>query len=149
MKPKNFAQAKESALRLLARREHGAYELRQKLLNKGYDEIVIDQVLQVLTETNLQSDQRFVEGYIRRRMAKGFGPLHIINELLKLRIDEQLIHQFINFSSDDWKVMIQQICFKKFGSINFAQDDFKKKARQIRFFQVRGFDISQIKNALS
>src|SRR5690554_1097602 len=48
-------QLRESALRLLARREHSRVELVRKLTHKGWPEPLVEQVVDELAEMNLQS----------------------------------------------------------------------------------------------
>lgn len=143
-----MADAKESALRLLARREYGAFELKQRLLEKGYDSAIAEEVITLLNTLNLQSDERFVESYVRRRVAKGYGPLHIQNELLTKKIKTELIQNEMIQYGEQWIEIINQISFKKFGTFCYMQD-IKKRARQIRFLQSRGFNLHQITEALS
>jgi len=148
LKPNALTEIKESALRLLARREHGAYELKLKLLERGYDEVLINEVISLFSQLDLQSDTRFAENAVRRRVAKGFGPLHITNELLKIKIDPSIIQEQIAGFDHDWKQSIQQLSMKKFGQASFCQE-IENRSRQIRFLQTRGFSLSQIREALS
>jgi regulatory protein len=141
-------EAQEVALRLLAKREYGAYELKKKLLQQGIDDVVANQAIQELKYQNLQSDRRFVESYIRSRVTKGFGPEYVLYELSKVGIEENLIHETLQEYQDQWKEIISQISLKKFQTAHFLSDVVKKE-KQIRFFQNRGFNISQIDEALS
>ena len=65
--PSEVSQARYSAMNLLARREHSYVELERKLKQRGFADSVIEQALQRLQEQGLQSDQRFVESFIRAR----------------------------------------------------------------------------------
>ncbi|MBA2654358.1 MAG: regulatory protein RecX [Gammaproteobacteria bacterium] len=149
MKLKNFFEAKESALRLLARRDYGFHELKQRLRKGGFEEPIISQVLEALIELDLQNDERFAESYVRRRVAKGFGPLHISNELIKLQITEHLIQREIGKYSEEWQTIIKQLYLKKFGKKSTATSSLKEQSKHIRFFQSRGFSFTLIKEALS
>ena len=64
----------DHALKLLARREHSRFELHHKLQQKGWSEEQIQEVLSELSESQLQSDTRFIEMYIRHRTEAGYGP---------------------------------------------------------------------------
>ncbi len=145
---KKKSDIKESALRLLARREHGEKELKRKLLQRGYELDAIEEVIEWLIKLDLQSDLRFVESYIRRRSAKHFGPLHIAHELSITGIDKKMISEALTFYKNEWLEIIRQMSEKKFGVRHFFLES-EKKQRQIRFFQYRGFDQNQILVALS
>lgn len=134
---------KNSALILLARREHGYYELKQKLLRKGYENEHVEHVLHSLVLNGLQSDYRFVESYVQRRARKGFGPKHIAHELRKKQISNELISKIMSLSDNNWYEEIKRIWQKKFGQKVFSQEVIKSK--QIYFLQSRGFDLAQIK----
>ena len=82
--------AYQVALDLLARREHARVELEQKLQKKGFPESRIHQALQQLTEKGFQSDERYIEDFVRSRVYKGNGPLRILQEL-RLRATDQWI----------------------------------------------------------
>jgi regulatory protein len=143
----DLERIKDRALSLLARREFGNYELKQRLLEKTTDLALVEQVLSMLVAGNLQSDERFVTSYIRRRAAKGFGPLHIEYELKKLKISSQVINLYLASDELDWKQTIKQLFEKKYGEVSLAKDRIQR-AKQIRFLQSRGFNIEQINQQL-
>ena len=97
-----YPALREKALRLLARREHSAWELRQKLRAKagapapaadGEDDeedesaraqrgrALLDALLAELVEIGAQSDSRFTEQICRLRYRTGRGPRKLRAEL--------------------------------------------------------------------
>ena len=52
-------QVRNTAMRLLSRREHSQLELSAKLVHRGFDEGLIKGLLQELEQQDLQSDRRF------------------------------------------------------------------------------------------
>ena len=60
------------ALDLLSRREHSSKEIREKLLLRFDDNIIINSVITKLEENNLINDTRFAEAYVSSRKRKGF-----------------------------------------------------------------------------
>lgn len=68
-------------MRLLARREHSDRELRRKLAERGVADTDADAALAALKERNWQSDARFAESLVRRRLEAGYGPRVIEAEL--------------------------------------------------------------------
>jgi regulatory protein len=137
-----FEQVKESALNLLTRREYGAYELKQRLLLKGYEQTMIDDVIGLFIASGLQSDERFVDNYVRRRLAKFFGPIHIAQSLRRLRINPTLIQDVLANYEMVSQESLMMLWSNKFGS-NLAQEP-KLKSKQLRFMQSRGFELSQV-----
>ena len=55
---------RKKAMDLLARREHSAQELRQKLKTRDYEQELIDAAVLGLQQDRLQCDHRFAETYV-------------------------------------------------------------------------------------
>lgn len=148
-----------AAIRLLARREHSADELRQKLAARRLPEDtdparledLIEQVLQVLQQQGLQSDRRFAESYARLRIQKGYGPQRIDNELrergVSASIRAEVLQSLERDGEVDWQLLMRRVREKKFGSV--VPDDYAARSRQMRFLQYRGFAGEQIMALLS
>ena len=66
--------AYSTALRALARREHCAAEMREKLAEKGFDSDEIDDAVHRLVQHGYLSEQRFAEGFLRARLRRGEAP---------------------------------------------------------------------------
>jgi regulatory protein len=127
------------ALTLLARREHSRQELQQKLIARYPDQqILIDQQLDRLEHETYQSDERFVEAYVRTRQTRGIGARRLRQELRTRGIDNCLIARALAASADAEDVLqrILQVWQKKFAQV---PADAKEKHRQLRFLLYRGF----------
>ena len=70
-------EVRDLAVGYLTRREYGIEELKRKLLQRGIETGVAEQVIGELIDENLVSDQRFAEMYVRTRIRRLFGPLKI------------------------------------------------------------------------
>lgn len=138
--------ALETAIRMLARREHSAYELRQKLTQRDFGADEIDVVLARLADRNLQSDERFAEAYIHQRKQKGYGPLRIANELKQKGVDAPVYNPLLYAEEHDWYAVLERQLRKKFGDT--PCEDYADKARRIRFLQYRGFALEAINEVL-
>ncbi len=125
------------AIALLARREHSQKELVTKLSRKFSDVEKIKQEVESLAEHGLQSDERFVENFIRAKKSQGKGPSFIKQDLRQRGVSEYLIASYVYDNDDDWIQLAQEVYDKKFGDV--AIDDAKEKARRIRFMVSRGF----------
>ena len=60
-------QAREKALDLLARAPHTTFSLRLKLLKRGFDAPIVEEVLNFLREKEYLDDRRFAESWLRAR----------------------------------------------------------------------------------
>ena len=137
-----LTRARHSAIKMLALREHSVRELSQKLISKGHDVTLVESVMGELLADNLVSDQRFLEVFIRSKTERGFGPLRILQDLLRHEIDSALIDREIDTSAPFWVDRAAQVRRKKFGGR--LPDSFPDWARQVRFLQGRGYTMEQI-----
>lgn len=133
----NPTALQQTAVKLLARREHSSAELRQKLLQKGALKDLIEPLLQRLQAANILNDARFAEVYARMRAGRGFGPLRIRAELLQRGVAGSYIDQALDSPELDWPVIAEQVRRKKFG--RDIPQTFIEKAPQLKFLQYRGF----------
>ena len=79
--PRKPADAYQSALGLLTRREHSRRELSRKLRARGVEPGDAEAALEKLGEQQFQSDARFAAMLVRSRIAAGHGPVRIRAEL--------------------------------------------------------------------
>lgn len=136
---------------LLARREHAFHELVSKLSRKfstfvdsddcplspdEFHEAIVGQIA-LLTEENLQSDERFVESFINGRKAQGKGPLRIRQELEQRHVSSELIEDYLDESNEQWQDLAQLVYLKKYGSGDVAT--YPEKSKRLRFMHYRGF----------
>ena len=140
--PDSVKDITNAAIRLLARREHTFAELQVKLLDRGYQEPAVLQVLEDLANRGVQSDERFTESYVRWRLMCGFGPLKIKQELKDRGVKSPLIAQYTQLSKQEWMDNLNKLRQKRFGMIVPKNDE--ERAKQARFLQSRGFDCSDI-----
>lgn len=125
------------AMDMLARREHSSHELFTKLTRRFSDIAEVEDVLYVLKEEKLQSDQRFAEAFVRYRSQKGQGPVRIRQELVQKAVSESIVTDVIESSDIDWRQIAQNTYEKKYA--NKAIQDNNERARRQRFMQYRGF----------
>lgn len=140
-------QAKQYALDCLARREYARLELRRKLLHKGFEAHVIDQVLIQLQANCLLSDERFLENFVRTRTNQGYGPLRIQQECQQRGLTKEFISETLDIHNTIWIDRAREVCQKKFG--HTLPHDAREKMKQMRFLQYRGFTNTQIRAVLT
>lgn len=138
---------KESALNLLAKREHSKQELMQKLqyrFKEAADDI--NSVIEQLIQENQQSDKRFAASFLRNRLAKRHGKNRIIRELKQKGVAPDDIEWALSTEPDvDWFVLAKELKEIKFG-ISPAIE-YKDKAKQFRYLQYKGFSFDEINYA--
>lgn len=134
--------AKSVAVKLLSRREHSAFELRDKLAKREFDSAEIAQAITELEQGGWLSDERYAEAYIRMRQQKGFGPIRISIELNERGVDEKIIDAKLHADDESWLQTLRQQYVKKYK--NTAIQDYNDKAKRIRFLQYRGFALDEI-----
>ena len=126
-----------SAQRSLAMREHSRYQIKNKLINKGFKKKIVNDVLQELLESGFQSDKRYTEEYIRYRQNIGYGVKKIISELKSNGISSSIISEYLNNFIDDYDVLFKLASDK---ILNENLNDQKILAKYINHFKYRGFD---------
>ena len=126
-----------SAQRSLAMREHSRYQIKNKLINKGFEKKIVNDVLQELLESGFQSDKRYTEEYIRYRQNIGYGVKKIIFELKSNGISSSIISEYLNNFIDDYDVLFKLASDK---ILNENLNDQKILAKYINHFKYKGFD---------
>lgn len=143
-------QAREQALRLLARREHTQRELHDKLCRRGYTVAVSDRVVAEACAQGWLDEQRFAEAFVRSRVERGQGPLRLRSEMRQRGLADALIDQAVeDYRQEhhiDWRDLARQVRIRRFG------DEVPKQRREIQrqaqFLQRRGFTAEQIGAAI-
>lgn len=149
----NRALVRRAAFDLLARREHSRQELITKIYRRfsrrpelGITTELIETVLMTITDEGLQSDQRYLESFIRSRIQQGYGPLRIAQELKQKKITAEQFEPLLDSRSAEWIERAKAVKERKF-SAEIARDQ-KIKAKQMRFLQYRGYSLDQIRFAI-
>ena len=131
------------ALDLLSRREHSSKEIREKLILRFDDIVIINSVITKLEENNLINDTRFAEAYVSSRKRKGFGPKKISFELLSKGVSESVANRIID-EEGGWKRAAKLAFTKKFK--NGLSSDVKNSLKQKSFLKNRGFGFKEIES---
>lgn len=134
----------------LSKKELSSHQLKQKLLNKGFEPSVIDKLIDEFQQKDYQSDYRCAAMLIRESIRKNRGRYHINQSLYKAKInlendlgyslDEMLEH--IGESLTDgtvldetqeinWLRLAVEARSKKYGDT--VPTTPKEKAKQLRF----------------
>ena len=145
MRPFFPVDPKTQALKLLARREHSARELKRKLAARGITDDQAAAAVEHAIAENWQSDARYAGMLVRTRVGAGYGPLRIEAELEVAGVPLEQIRAALDEASVDWRALAIEVHAKKFATLPRTSAE---RARQYRYLQGRGFDASQISAAL-
>lgn len=138
------AEVHEIAVRYLTRREYGLEELRQKLIQRGADSETAGKVVADLADSNLVSDQRFTEMYVRTRLHQLYGPVKIRGELRSRGISDHEINQAMPTEREIWFDIASQWAGKRcHGELDYAG-----RVKIYRGLMNRGFTHEQANIAL-
>mgnify|MGYP001331744277 FL=1 len=138
-----FNAVYNKALDLLSRREHSSKEIREKLILRFDDKVIINTVITKLEKNNLINDTRFAEAYVSSRKRKGFGPKKITFELLSKGVSESVANRMID-EEGGWKRAAKLAFTKKFK--NGLSSDVKNSLKQKSFLKNRGFGFKEIES---
>lgn len=144
-KPLTEGQARDTALRALARREHSAAELKHKLARRGHPAETAEAVVATLADRGWQSDARYAEQLLRSRLRQGCGPLRIEHELAEAGLASPAIRAVLAEVEVDWKAQCAEVQRRKFATGPGSPTEWQK---QYRFLASRGFAADQIRAAL-
>jgi regulatory protein len=105
-------RAKASAYRYLSYRPRSIAELKRQLVNKGYKEITVDQVIDRLSELELIDDMAFARYWVEQRETfKPRGRRALRYELYQKGIDRQIVDMVV--AEVDEKVSAKKAARKK------------------------------------
>lgn len=134
--------ARRYALSLLAKREWGAQELRERMKQRGISEEAVEDALNFLQQHGLQSDSRFVASR-SRMMASRKGNRAIINDLSHKGVEPELISAQVSQLADESERALQAV--RRFEGKPL---DEALKAKVWRFLASRGFGSDAVKQAM-
>lgn len=146
-----FVKAKDSSFRILAKRQHSGYELRNKLLKKGYTKETIDRTLQAVQVGNYLNDEQFTKAFIDERLRrKKIGVNKLKAELFKRGIARNIIEQ--NLSGIDLELSYENALSlarrKTELLVKKRIEPHKIKQKIFAFLSSRGYDSEMIMKIL-
>jgi regulatory protein len=148
---KPFHKARNSALRILAQREHSVAELTQKLSRRGHAGDVVQRVIAECLSLNYLDDQRAVHQVLAWMKRKGFGIHRVRSELLKKGLAGPEAEDDLreSMSPAEEHLVAQRVALKKRERLQHDPDPIKRKLRLQRFLRSRGFSDSVVHDVLA
>ena len=139
-------RARDTAFRLLTRREHSRAELHNKLTVRGYDSDIVNDLLTSLAAVDLVSDHRYAQALVAHRVGTGYGPQRIMMELKDKGVASEIIDQALLAAEVDWDELLRVQHNRKFGISKAGS--FKEWARRAQYLDRRGFSTDTIRRVL-
>ncbi len=139
-----------TAVRLLARRDHTSLEIQQKLGQRGFGREVIDRVLAECRRLDYIDDERTARMYIGQLARRGFGFRRIRLELKKKGLAGGSFENILTESNSeiDELEIARKVMLKRMKSFERVEDHQKRRDKIYRFLHARGFAESVISEIL-
>ncbi len=139
-KKQKFEKAMSTAIRILVYRNHTKSELERKLLKKGFDHEIINDVIIDCENMNYLDDKQVAFDYFTELFRKGYGPRYMRMAMRRKGIESDLIDDIIdkNFC-DDEQFRSAMAVLKKKRTFERESNEKKRKAKIFRFLYSRGF----------
>ena len=148
----NFIKCRETAFRIIERSYKTDKELKDRLLQKGYNSKEINRTIDYLKEFGFVDNDKLCEIYIKSKI-KTQGKKKIKYQLLNKGIDEETINKAlegIDLDSEYEREKAIELATKKYNLlIKKEQDTYKIKNKLYTFLAGRGYDYSIIQDAIS
>ena len=140
---------RDSALNLLSFRMRSRSELKQRLLEKGYDIQDIEPLLEEFDAKNILNDSEFALAFSRDKIrSKGIGPSILRVELSNHHLSQNLVEDTINRMYTEFPIdTLLGNHLKKKKILRNSQLQEREKNRIVNFLKRKGFswdDISRV-----
>ena len=142
-----FAAARAFAMRSLARRESAESELAKRLRLQGFNEEVIEAVVEYCRGYNWVNDDRYGAMAVRAGAAKGHGPIKIRFDLRRKGLDDMQIDAAFDQPELDWFELAFALLERRARVADLG--DFKLRMKWLKYLLGRGFTQEQARYAIS
>jgi len=141
-----------AALRILTRRDYSQSELRQRLLDKGFDQEHIEETLQRCLDLGYLDDDRYALNRATGLLTQGraVGP-RILADLRRHGISEEVACRALEQALEgcDENQLLRSLLERRFPNFNYGTSPVKERRRVVHFLQRRGFSLSRIMDQLT
>lgn len=110
-------KGKDKAYQFLAFRARSCAEMKRKLLDKGYSEVIVDDIINELIERKILDDFEFAQDYSEQLLERGYGKRSIMAKLIEKRIDRNIIEDVLD-QIDEESILDQA---RKYGQRIFSK----------------------------
>ena len=136
-KDESFKKALSSAYAFVARRPHGTKELEKKLLNKGLETNLVNNIIEELLEKGFLNDYdvayRWAESRIKNRL---WGKAKLYNYLREKNIEKEVIDRV---QLEIWEEFSEEVTARKAVDKRFSSTIQPSQSKILSFLKSRGF----------
>lgn len=145
-----LSKAKNYTYRILARRMYTTKEIRDKLVERGYIDKVIQDVIATLERYGYLNDRTYAEEWIQSRMrAKPKGKTALRQELARKGIEKSIMEDALNRAFDESKEADMVLDLARQKARSYGSDDPAAAKRKLQSFLLRrGFDFETVKDVI-
>ena len=146
----SYQHTMNTAVRILANRDHSKYELKQKLQQRGFASRSINSVMAECERFGYIDDRRTARVYILQLKRKGFGKRYIRQALKKKRLSGSAIDKILseNYPEVDEYEHAGRLLEKKMKTFARETDRKKRSDKIYRFLYGRGFSPAVISDLI-
>ena len=145
-----FPRARDYAYTLLSYRDRTEYEIKDRLLTKGFQENSVKRVIGFLKERHLIDDCQFARKWLDDIfLSRPMGKIRVVHELINRRIKGSIIDEVCEekFTPGKELELARRAAEKRIHSLEQYQEDVVQK-KVFRFLKNRGFDFEIIKDLM-
>ena len=146
-----YQSVKERCYRLLSGRDHGAEELKHKLIQKGFSPSMCDQVVEEFRNKDLLNDRAYASGFAHDKYhLKQWGPRKITSALFKKGVPKAVITDVISELKNtiDPVDTCIKLALKRRRHFLREPDLFKRKQKIFRYLTGKGYSSDKINKAM-
>jgi len=145
-----LSKAKSYAYRILARRMYTIKEVRDKLVERGYLDDVIQDVITTLERYGYLNDRVYAEEWIHSRMlAKPKGKIALSQELERKGVEKSIIEDALKQAFDESDEMSMALDLARRKARSYSRDDPAAAKRKLQGFLLRrGFEFETVRDVI-
>ncbi len=143
-----YAAAKNSAVKFLSLKLRTSFEVKEKLIELGYEDNTISQVINDLTEIDYINDYKFATKYISEKTKLKPKSIKLMEmELDNKGIPNEIISSVIEELNPDDDLVALELLKKRYSKYREYDENLIKKMKS--YLAGRGFSYNQISKAIS
>ncbi len=146
----DYFKAKDTAFKFLEKTMKTESQLREKLLEKEFDEVTIDRVVILLKEYKLLDDHKYTQQFLAEKL-RSRGLRKVTFELHQKGISKETLDEVLE--TMETGSIEEESCFtvaeKKYREIQRKEDDrYKQKNKLYTFLAGKGYDYETINSVI-
>ncbi len=145
----NAEKARAYAFLLLKFRLRSEHELKARLKQKGFSEVLSQDTVNFLKDKEFIDDRVFAKGWVSSRLKRPFGLRRIRQELVQKGLDKEVIDNSLSLAKEHYNEgqVVCQLAQQRFSRLKNIES-VKAKARVYGYLIRRGFSPDLVRDAV-